>query len=109
MSQERELARLEDFISKLLEKFGSLKEENARISSELEAKEQAITDLREQLESNDIEKSEIGDRVSRIIEKIEDWEGNFGKDEGAEIVPVNDPSRQGSLFQVATDEVEESE
>lgn len=109
MSQERELARLEDFIGKLLAKFGALKEENARLSNELNEKIETINSLQEQLESNDIEKSEIGDRVSRIIEKIEDWEGNLGTDESEETVPVNDPSRQGSLFQVAPDEVEESE
>ncbi|WP_163338046.1 hypothetical protein [Desulfopila sp. IMCC35008] len=109
MSQERELARLEDFIGKLLEKFGALKEENARLSNELDEKIETINSLQEQLESNDIEKSEIGDRVSRIIEKIEDWEGNIGAGESEEIAPVNDPSRQGSLFQVAPDEVEGSE
>lgn len=109
MSQEQELARLEDFVGKLLAKFGALKDENARLSSELSEKVETINILQEQLESNDIEKSEIGDRVSRIIEKIEDWEGNLGTEAREEVVPVNDPSRQGSLFHVAPDEVEESE
>jgi uncharacterized coiled-coil protein SlyX len=109
MSQEQELARLEDFISKLLEKFGALKEENARLNCDIEEKEKTIASLQDRLESNDIEKTEIGDRVNRIIEKIEDWEGNFGTEAESEVVPPNDPSRQGSLFQVATDEVDEIE
>jgi chromosome segregation ATPase len=109
MSQEQELARLEDFIGKLLEKFGALKEENKRLSSDLEEKEQAIAVLQEQLETKDIEKTEIGDRVSRIIEKIEDWEDDFGTSEESSVVPPNDPSRQGSLFQVASEEVDEIE
>lgn len=137
MSQENELARLEEFVSKLLEKFSKLKEENARLASDLKDREEAIAELEDRVESGDMEKIEIGDRVSRIIEKIEDWEDTLGgaaaeesdkwggtpagaedveeaaqeeekvSEEGG--VPLNDPSRQGSLFHVAGDELEEAE
>lgn len=110
MAQEQELQRLEDFISKLLVKFNNLKDDNARLASELAEREATIAEMSDKLESNDLERMEIGDRVSRMLEKIEEWESGATTDavphgaervEGGDDVPVNDPSRQGTLFKVA--------
>lgn len=109
MSQESELIRLENFISKLLEKFSQLKEENSRLNRELKLSEETVASLKDQVENNDLEKIEIGDRVSSIIEKIEDWETTFGGETEVDDVPPNDPSRQGSLFSVGSSEEAEGE
>lgn len=109
MSQESELVRLENFVNKLLEQFGQLKEENGRLTQELQQRDETIDDLKGQLEDNHLEKVEIGDRVSSIIGKIEDWESTLGAESGLDGIPPNDPSRQGSLFAVGSSEEEEGE
>ena len=108
MSQESELVRLENFVSKLLEQYSLLKEENGRLNRELKDREETITDLKGQLDENNLEKLEIGERVSSIIGRIEDWESTLG---GVELgdVPLNDPSRQGRLFADSASEEEEGE
>lgn len=100
MSQESELVRLEKFIAKLLEKFSLLQEENGRLNQELKLREETIVGLKDQIEDSDLERIEISDRVNSIIGKIEDWETNLGEEGAYDEVPINDPSRQGSLFAV---------
>lgn len=100
MNSENELKRLESFVAKLLKSFQELKDENGRLQKDLQAREETIADLREQLAETDSERSEISSRVSNLIEQIEEWEVNLGE----EILEVettavhNDASRQGSLF-----------
>lgn len=97
MSNENELKRLESFVSKLLKSFQDLKEENGRLTQELQMRNETIASLKEELAVNDSERNEIGNRVSGIIEQIEEWEINLGEEVFDE-APVSDASRQGSLF-----------
>lgn len=97
MSQESELKRLESFVSKLLQSFQELKEENGRLIQELQARDENIVSLREQLAASDMERNEINNRVSGIIEQIEEWEINLGE-EVFDDIPVDEASRQSSLF-----------
>lgn len=97
MSQENELKRLESFVSKLLKSFQDLKEENSRLMQDLQMRDETIVGLNDQLAANDSERNEISNRVSGILEQIEEWEINLGE-EVFDQVPVNDTGRQGNLF-----------
>lgn len=108
MSNDNELKRLEGFVGKLLQSFQDLKEENGRLTLELQSREETITELREQLTANDIERNEIGNRVSGIIDQIEEWEINLGEEVFDTVLP-NDASRQGSLFSAVESEAREEQ
>ncbi|WP_136810051.1 hypothetical protein [Desulfosediminicola flagellatus] len=97
MSNDTELKKLEGFVSKLLQSFQDLKEENGRLIQELQVRDETIVNLNEQLNAKEIEKDEIGSRVNGIIDKIEEWEINLGE-EVFDVNPPSDASRQGSLF-----------
>lgn len=97
MSNDNELKRLESFVSKLLKSFQELKEENGRLTRNLQEREETIAGLKSQLAVNDTERHEISNRVSGLIEQIEEWEINLGEEVLSE-VPVNDAGRQGNLF-----------
>lgn len=107
MNSENELRRLESFVQKLLKSFQELKEENGRLSADLQARNETILNLKGQLAENDNERVEISSRVSNIIEQIEEWEINLGEEVFDEGAPVNDSSRQGNLFSSVKSEVVE--
>ena len=109
MSQESELIRLENYVGKLLESFRQEKAENSRLMRELQDRDVTIAELREQLATNDRERDEIGNRVSRILESIEDWELGLevealDKEASNEADEADDQDRQTSLFGVDTAE-----
>lgn len=109
MNNETELRRLEGFVAKLLKSFEDLKAENARLQADLQNREETILSLQDQLNETDTARNEINNRVSSIIEQIEEWEVNLGEEVFDEDVPANDSSRQGNLFSsVASEEQEES-
>lgn len=98
MSNENELKRLEGFVAKLLKSYQDLKAENGRLIADLQARDETIVSLKEQLEETDSARNEISNRVSTIIEQIEEWEINLGEEVFDDEVPINDASRQGNLF-----------
>ncbi len=74
MSQDNELRRLEQFVEKLLVRFSELRTEKTKLLQELRERELQIVDLRNDLSSKDMERSEISQRVNKIVEQIEEWE-----------------------------------
>jgi len=74
MSQDNELRRLEQFVEKLLARFSELRAEKAKLLQELRERELQVEDLRNNLSSRDMERNEISQRVSKIVEQIEEWE-----------------------------------
>lgn len=81
MAQETELQKLEKFVEKLLEKFSALKVQNNKLELELIGKEEELIEKEEQIvklegniSSSDTERSEISQRVNKLVEQIEDWE-----------------------------------
>ncbi len=74
MSQDNELRRLEQFVEKLLARFSELRAEKAKLLQELRERELQVEDLRSNLSSKDVERNEISQRVSKIVEQIEEWE-----------------------------------
>jgi chromosome segregation ATPase len=83
MGQDSELRRLEQFVEKLLVRFSELRAEQARLLKELAEREQQIVELRANISSKEIERSEISQRVNRIVEQIEEWE--MGLEEAAQV------------------------
>lgn len=74
MSQDNELRRLEQFVEKLLGRFSELRAEKAKLLQEVRERELLIEKLRNNLSAKDMERGEISQRVSKIVEQIEAWE-----------------------------------
>jgi predicted RNase H-like nuclease (RuvC/YqgF family) len=96
MNQENELARLEQFVSKLRQGFRELKTECARLVATVEKRDATIADLEAKLADRLSEREDISDRVNRLIGQIEELELS-----GDEMVPVSHhpmDDRQRNLF-----------
>jgi chromosome segregation ATPase len=91
MSQDNELRRLEQFVEKLLARFNDLRAEKAQLEELLAAREAEIADLRASLAAREEERSEISDRVGRIVEQIEEWEAGLAG-VGADVAEDDDPA-----------------
>jgi FtsZ-binding cell division protein ZapB len=100
MTEENELARIERFVSTLLEKFNALQAENKVLDERLLEREITIETLQEELASMKNERGDISSRVSSLIGKIEEWESASGvspeSDESAD--NSSDSGVQGNLF-----------
>ena len=74
MNEENELARLEGFVSTLLEKFNGLQNNNKELTERLQSRDASIASLEDEIASMKDERGEISNRVSGLIGKIEEWE-----------------------------------
>lgn len=101
MSQDNELRRLEQFVEKLLARFSELRVEKAKLLQELRERELQIDDLRNTLSSKDIERSEISQRVGKLVEQIEEWE--TGLEEIAVVAPVPEIAEEVELLSEVDD------
>lgn len=98
MAQESELVKLEKFVSKLLESYRELKADNGRLQEELSDRQATIATLEDKLAQGYSERGEISNRVSKLIEQIEELETDLGESITKEGATSQDSSRQGSLF-----------
>lgn len=99
MMQDSELGRLEDFVAKLLERFNALQADKKKVDDLLLQREGAIAALQEELAALKDERGEIGNRVSGLLERIEEWEAGESESGGAVVSNRNsDGAVQGSLF-----------
>lgn len=80
MTKELDLAKLEQIVEKLLQKFNVLKQEKGELVAQLQAKEERIIELQAQIDTLNDNKSEIQGRVSTLIDSIEEWESSFSSD-----------------------------
>ena len=79
MDHGEELARLEQFVDKLLTNYNVLKKECAGLQNRLQEKEKENIELLEQVDSLRSDKSDMHSRVTSLIGKIEDWEKSQNK------------------------------
>lgn len=100
MGQESELQRLERFVAKLLTNFSELRAEKAILVQQLDERNQQIEELQNRLATEEAERGEIGQRVGKLVEQIEEWEK--GLDQAAEVAEPPAPAEDFS-------EAEESE
>jgi FtsZ-binding cell division protein ZapB len=76
MERNAELARLEEFVDKLLTKYNELKEEYHATQATLQERDDECADLKGQIEDLTSERSFVGERVAGLIGRIEQWETN---------------------------------
>ena len=115
MTEQNELARLEGFVSTLLERFNNLQAENKELNERIERRDASIEELRDELSTQKNQRSEISTRVSSLIDQIEEWESTGGvaedssereveleseleSDKDTEGNERNDSGVQGNLF-----------
>ncbi len=83
MEQESELQRLEKFVEKILTRFSALKAEKEQLEQDVFERDMLIEELRDNIASKVTERSEISDRVNKIVDQIEEWEVNLDSGEVA--------------------------
>jgi len=74
MDQGKELARLEQFVDKLLTNYNVLKKECDGLQKRLQDREKENKQLLEQVDGLRSDKSDMHSRVTGLIGKIEEWE-----------------------------------
>ncbi len=99
MGQESELGRLENFVAKLLDRFNALQAEKIKVDEILLQREETISTLRDELAALKDERGAFGNRVSGLLERIEEWESSVQEgEEGSASTRNSDGVVQGSLF-----------
>jgi len=74
MENNTELVRLEQFVDKLLAKYKKLQEKYTILEASLEERDAECSQLKEQISELRSERSQVGDRVAGLIDRIEQWE-----------------------------------
>lgn len=80
MGQNGELLKLEEFVEKLLNRSNLLRQQKAKLATELVERDRLIAELRESLAAQDSERSEVNDRLAKIVGQIEEWELDLGEE-----------------------------
>lgn len=81
MSEGIELQRLEIFVTKLLEEFDGLRKNKEQLEKELAEKKAVIEELNDQVAMQQLEREEVGLRVTRIVSQFESWERELSERE----------------------------
>ncbi len=86
MIQDSELNRLERFVDKMMKRFSELRDDKAQLLKDLGERDQIIEELRSNISTRDSERGEVSQRVSRIVEQIEEWERNLEEEQGRDFM-----------------------
>jgi len=114
MKQNEDLARLEQFVEKLIDSHNQLQNENSEIYAQLQAKQQEITELQEMIKNLQEDRSVMHNRVTGLIDRIDEWEKTFDGEEPAQNKrsgigePQNLTKKSSSLFNVTAEQSSES-
>jgi len=84
MEQNEGLARLEQFVEKLIESHDQLKKEKNEVLAQVQEKQQEITELQEKIKSLEEDRSTIHNRVVGLIDRIDEWEKLVEREEGGQ-------------------------
>ena len=74
MKNNEELVRLEQFVDNLLTKYRKLQETYRTLEARMEEQEAECTRLKETISELRSERSEVGNRVTGLLERFEQWE-----------------------------------
>jgi len=74
MEQNEGLARLEQFVEKLIESHNQLKKEKNEMMAQMQEKQQEISELQEKIKNLQEDRSSIHNRVIGLIDRIDEWE-----------------------------------
>lgn len=114
MENNEDLARLEQYIEKLIVSYNHLKNEYNEISGQLQAKQQEIAELQEMIKNLQEDRSVIHNRVTGLIDRIDEWEKAFEQEgsgqnsNSGEVQAQKITKKSSSLFSVASEQSSES-
>ena len=77
MEYDSEIKRLEDFVERLLKGYGQLKSEISDLEQKLQEQEIEHEQLKHQMGTMESERGDLGNRVGRLIDRIEAWEAEL--------------------------------
>ena len=106
MEQNEDFARLEQFVEKLIESHNQLKKEKNEMMAQMQERLLEIADLQEKIKNLQEDKSRIQNRVTGLINKIDEWEKMLDLEEGGRKkssgsgAPREQPKKSSSLFNV---------
>lgn len=110
MEHNEDLARLEQFVEKLLDSHNQLKNENDEIHALLLAKHDEIAELQEMIKNLQEDRSVMHNRVTGLIDRIDDWEKTFEQEDpgqesssGADRKKIR-AKKSSSLFNVKSEQ-----
>ena len=110
MEHNEDLARLEQFVEKLVDSHNQLKKEKNEILVQVQEKQQEIAQLQEMLKSLQEDRSVMHNQVTGLIDRIGEWEKVFDQDGPGEDSNSGDGQTKNlseespSLFNVATEQ-----
>jgi predicted nuclease with TOPRIM domain len=78
MENNAELVRLEEFVDKLLAKYNQLKTDYHALQDTLRERDAECAELKNNIFNLSTERTEVGNRVSGLIGRIEQWENEHG-------------------------------
>ena len=90
MENNAELVRLEQFVDSLINKYNALKDNFHALEATLAERDAECAALKEEIAGLQNERSEVGSRVSGLLDRIQQWESEHGDESGDD--------RQGELF-----------
>jgi len=114
MEQNEDLARLEQYIEKLIESHNQLKSENSEMNVQLQAKQQEIAELQEMIKNLQEDRSVIHNRVTGLLDRIDEWEKAFDQEgagqnsDSGEVQSQKLTKKSSSLFNVSSEQSPES-
>lgn len=80
MEDNAEFVRLEQFVDKLLVKYEKLQEMYGALEANLGERNTECVKLKEQLAELRSERTQVGKKVSGLIDRIEEWEAGIDDD-----------------------------
>lgn len=111
MEHNEDLARLEQFVEKLIENHNQLKNERGELAARLQQKELEIAELQDKLKCLQEDRSVIHNQVNGLIDRIGEWEKILDQDmeTGQSGAPEGEQSQNlrketSTLFNVGTEQ-----
>ena len=104
MENNAELVRLEEFVDKLLAKYNQLKTDYHALQETLRERDAECAELENNIFNLGTERTEVGNRVAGLIDRIENWEN----EQGAETAEGNNESHDdhGSSYSEDTEHLD---
>ncbi|MBW2465940.1 MAG: hypothetical protein JRF02_01445 [Deltaproteobacteria bacterium] len=110
MEHNEDLARLEQFVDKLISNHNQLKKEKSDLLVQLQEKQQEIAELQETVNSLREDRSIMHSQVTGLIDRIGEWEkildhesadqgGDPGEDQTSDL-----PKESSTLFNVTSEQ-----
>ena len=110
MENNEDLARLEQFVDKLIGSHNQLKKEKDEMMAQMQEKQQEIAKLQEMVKSLQEDRGVMHNQVTGLIDRIGEWEKVFDQDDSGQSSKSENEQTQNlseespSLFNVATEQ-----